>query len=90
MGASLHDKQAIGANILVVSRFNGIGGALRCYDVLGILPKVVICFDTHGPANRVTSKRWPSAELHGDVREVNAEMVDSWFRKTVSLYEVHF
>ena len=68
MGASLHDKQAIGANILVVSRFNGIGGALRCYDVLGILPKAVICFDTHGPANRVTSKRWPSAELQGDVR----------------------
>jgi site-specific DNA-cytosine methylase len=63
---------------------------MRCYDILGVLPKAVICFDTHGPANRVTSKRWPSAELLGDVRQITEEMVDGWFRKTVPLDEVHF
>lgn len=89
VGASMQERHTISANILVVSLFNGIGGAMRCYDILGVLPKAVICFDTHGPANGVTAKRWPSAELLGDVRQITEEMVDGWFRKTVPLDEVH-
>lgn len=42
--------------ILVVSLFNGIGGAFRCYDLLGLTPIGLIAFDTHKPANRVTSR----------------------------------
>lgn len=75
--------------ILVVSLFNGIGGALRCYDVLGLVPAGAICFDIHSPSQRVTGKRWPHAELLGDVREITAEMVQSWFRKYVPLTQVH-
>ena len=75
--------------ILVISLFNGIGGALRCYDILGLLPTGVICFDIHPPSQRVTSKRWPHAEVLGDVRTINRDMVASWFRRYVPLREVH-
>ena len=75
--------------VLVLSLFNGIGGALRCYDILGVVPEAIICFDTHGPAQRTTGKHWPQAELHGDVRTITEDMILSWFRKYVPLREVH-
>jgi len=77
------------ANILVVSLFNGIGGAIRCYDVLGVLPRHVVACDIHGPANRVTAKRWPSTEIIEDVRSIDQNTVDGWFRKVVPLEELH-
>ena len=75
------------ANILLVSLFNGIGGSIRCYDLLGILPRHVVACD--GPANRVTAKRWPATEIIEDVRAIDQEMVDGWFRKVVPLEELH-
>lgn len=75
--------------VLVISLFNGIGGALRVYDLLGVQPAGVICFDLHKPANRVTGKRWPHAEIHGDVREFSAEQLRGWLRRYVPLKELH-
>ena len=75
--------------VLVLSLFNGIGGCFRCYDVLGLIPRGCISFETHGPANRVVSRRWPHAELLGDVRLLNAEMVETWLRKYVGISELH-
>lgn len=37
--------------VLVISLFNGIGGAFRTYDVLGFTPMGLVSFDTHPPAN---------------------------------------
>lgn len=87
--ASIQEKNAVQSEILLVSLFNGIGGAIRCYDILGVSPRAIIAYDTHGPANRVTGKRWPHAELHSDVRSITEEVVDGWYRKTVPLEEVH-
>lgn len=75
--------------VLVLSLFNGIGGALRCYDILGLIPTGILCFDVHGPANRATAKRWSQAEILGDVRLITREMVQSWFRRFVPVSELH-
>ena len=75
--------------ILVVSLFNGIGGAFRCYDLLGLTPLGLIAFDTHRPANRVTSRRWPRTRIYGDVRSLDETMVQQWVREFPDLEEVH-
>ena len=89
VGAAAQGHHTVSANVLLISLFNGIGGALRCYDILGVAPRYTVVCDIHGPAQRVTAKRWPSAEAVGDVRSINEEMVDGWFRKIVPLEEVH-
>ena len=89
VAVSMDPRRPKTAPILVVSLFNGIGGALRCYDILGLLPVGIICFDIHQPAQRTTSKRWPHAEVCGDVKQIDKEMVASWFRRYIPLREVH-
>eukprot|EP00435_Cladocopium_sp_Y103_P069428 s503_g33.t1 len=86
---SLATPQVRPSGCLVISLFNGVGGSFRAYDILGIKPLGLVAFDTHGPANRVTSRRWPSAELHGDVRSLDAALIDQWLLKFVGLQEIH-
>ena len=76
-------------NVLVISLFNGVGGAFRCYDVLGLVPLHMVAFDIHGPAQRVTSRRWPQAELHGDVRKLDRSMVERWLTEYPEIEEIH-
>ena len=75
--------------VLLVSLFSGIGGALRAYDLLGLVPTGIVVFEIHKPANRVTGKRWPQAEIMGDVKTLNAEMVRDWVQRYVPLKELH-
>ena len=86
---SLSEKLGRPAGILVISLFNGIGGAFRCYDILGLIPLSLVAFDTHGPANRVTSRRWPRAKIYGDVKQLTQSMVEGWIRELPGLEEVH-
>lgn len=64
--------------ILVVSLFNGIGGAFRCYDIIGVEPAGLVSFDTCKAANRVTARRWPQAIIKEDVRDIDLKMVREW------------
>ena len=75
--------------VIVVSLFNGIGGAFRVYDILGLVPLGLISFDVHKPAQRVVSRRWPHAELRGDVKQVDREMVLSWLSMWPEVEEIH-
>ena len=75
--------------VVVVSLFNGIGGAFRSYDALGLQPLAMIAFDLHKPAQRVTSRRWPHVLLYGDVRELDEHMVRSWLMKYPGAVEIH-
>ena len=67
--------------ILVISLFNGIGGAFRAYDLVGAMPSALIAFDVSKAACRVTSRRWPHATIMGDVRKIDKKMVHSWLLK---------
>ena len=64
---SLNDKRLLPLEcpFLIVSLFNGIGGAFRLYDVLGIHPMGRISVEIDKYANRVTRSTWPNVlELH--------------------------
>ena len=47
--------EGIRAPILVLSLFNGIGCAFRCYDLVGVTPAVCISYELCKAANRVTT-----------------------------------
>ena len=85
----LSETSPVPIPVLVVSLFNGIGGAFRCYDLLGMVPAGLIGFDIHKPAQRVTSRRWPHAELFGDVRLIDRAMVAKWTQDYNEVLEVH-
>ena len=66
------------APILVLSLFNGVGCAFRCYDLVGISPEVAISFEINPGANRVTARRWPNVVMEKDVRNIDENMVRKW------------
>ena len=69
---------SISLPIVVLSCFNGIGGAFRIYDVLGISPMGRIAIDISKPANRVTRTVWPGVlELH-DIEQIDRNEVRRW------------
>lgn len=81
--------EALAAPILIISLFNGIGGAFRCYDVAGILPMGRIAVDIDKAGNRITEKRWPGTEIYLDIRSIDSEIVRSWARRYLRIAEVH-
>eukprot|EP00435_Cladocopium_sp_Y103_P061990 s1215_g23.t1 len=87
--ASLRGDHMKQAGIMVISLFHGIGGSFRCYDILGIKPAALIAFDIHKPALRVTSRRWPHAELFGDVRSFHESLVENLLLRYPGISEVH-
>ena len=76
-------------DVLVVSLFNGIGGAFRIYDILGLLPTGGIAFDTFQPANRVTSRRWPYVKIYGDVNQIGPALCKDWAMEFADIAEIH-
>ena len=66
------------APILVLSLFNGIGGAFRCFDLAGIEPLALVSVECDPAARRVTRRAWPHAIEIDDVRKVNKEMLRDW------------
>ena len=88
--SSIHlDPQTADTPILVISLFNGIGGAFRVYDILGIRPRGLISFDIHGPANRVTSRAWPHAEIHYDVASFTRDFLRDLLMRYLGIEEIH-
>ena len=89
LGHAMDNRRAKKIPVLVISLFNGIGGAFRVYDVLGLIPAGLVAFDVHKPAQRVVSRRWPHAELRGDVKLLDKRMVLSWLSTWPEMEEVH-
>ena len=75
--------------ILVVSLFNGVGCAFRCYDLCGVLPLVAISYETNAEANRVVSQRWPFVLQEKDVRELTIEVIRSWRFRFPEIQAIH-
>ena len=75
--------------VLVLSLFNGIGGAFRAYDVAGVAPLVLIGYDVHKPANRVCSRRWPQAILERDVRTCTVSKMREWLYAYPGVKAIH-
>ena len=77
------------ASIFVVSLFNGIGGAFRVYDILGIQPLGGVAVDLYQPAQRVTSRRWPYVKQYKNVEDIDYETCKSWALEYTEADEVH-
>ena len=75
--------------IVIVSCFNGIGGAFRVYDLLGVAPMGRIAIDISKPANRVTRTAWPGVlELH-NIEEIDEREVRRWADLFPRASEIH-
>ena len=88
------EKKDIGRGIghgsfLVVPLFNGIGGAFRCYDILGVTPRARIAVDVDEAASRVTCRRWPGCILVKDVRSIDRTQVKAWSLQFLDVSEGH-
>ena len=85
----VNDRGASPAPILVLSLFNGIGGAFRAYDIAGVTPRYRVAVECDKAANRVTMRTWPGTELIKDVALVTRPLVREWSRRFCQLEEIH-
>ena len=81
---------AIECPIIVVSAFNGIGGAFRIYDVLGVKPMARISIEIHKDANRTTRCAWPGVEELHDINGITLDEVRRWANLWPRALELHF
>lgn len=90
VGSSLlADSRGETAPIIVISLFNGIGGAFRCYDICGVRVRGRIAFDTCKESNRVTQKRWPDVLIYSDVRDLGPAIAREWRHRFGDIEEIH-
>ena len=75
--------------LMVISLFNGIGCAFRCYDLVGISPMVGKSYDLSVEGNRITSRRWPYVEINRDVRDLTTEKIREWRYLHPEIEEIH-
>ena len=75
--------------ILVISAFNGIGGAFRAYDLAGVLPAALISIEIDAAARRVVRGCWPHCLEVSDVNLVDLAMVRQWANTFPRIIEVH-
>ena len=83
------DHEPISCPILVISCFNGIGGAFRIYDILGVKPIGLISIDICKEANRVTRCTWPQVEELTDINSITKADVQRWANSFARAVEVH-
>ena len=75
--------------ILLISFFNGIGGAFRIYDVLGIAVAGRISIDISKPANRVCRSVWPDVLEYHDILDISLATIKGWANTFNRVVEVH-
>jgi len=75
--------------LLVVSAFNGIGGAFRGYDLAGLKPRGLIAIEWSKSAQRVTRKAWPRVIEIGDINNVTKSTVRAWSNQFPRITHVH-
>ena len=81
--------QPLMINVAVVNIFNGIGGAFRLYDVLGLVPAARISIEIDRVANRVTRCAWPGVYEFRAVLEISKETIIAWANTYGFVDEVH-
>ena len=83
------EAHAIPCPILVISAFNGVGGAFRVYDVLGVKVLGKIAIEIAKDANRSTRCAWPDVEEYLDINDISESTVRRWANLHPRALEVH-
>eukprot|EP00438_Fugacium_kawagutii_P018907 Skav236693 [mRNA] locus=scaffold847:329297:333620:- [translate_table: standard] len=77
------------ADLLVISAFNGIGGAFRGYDLAGVKPLALIAIEWDKAAQRVTRSAWPQVIEVNDIEDVTLDTVREWHNSFPRVSHVH-
>ena len=75
--------------VVLISLFNGVGACFRCHDLAGVQVVGAISADIHGPANRVTSRRWPWVVILGDVKELTKHRLEELIEEMPHHVAIH-
>eukprot|EP00438_Fugacium_kawagutii_P005000 Skav230039 [mRNA] locus=scaffold465:66745:71032:+ [translate_table: standard] len=95
MGAELSHRLSspqldpVDAEVLVISAFNGIGGAFRGYDLQGVRPAHLIAIELDDAARRTTRTCWPRVLEVCDVSSVTLAMIKQWANQFPRVKAVH-
>ena len=89
LGSQLRENQPLKVPILLVSLFNGIGGASRSFDIAGLEVAHTVFVEIHKPANRICSRRWPSADIFLDVRNFGKKQIEDILEQHSGIQEIH-
>ena len=81
--------EAVRAEVLVISVFNGIGGGFRAYDLAGVKPAALVSVEIDAGANRVTRKAWPHVIEAGDIEEISKATICKWYNMFPRVSHVH-
>ena len=81
--------EPIDAPLLVISAFNGIGGAFRGYDLAGVKPAGLIAIEWDKGAQRVNRKAWPQTREYGDIQKITWKTVQEWANLYPRVVQVH-
>lgn len=84
--AHLEPKEA---PLLLISAFNGIGGAPRSYDLAGVRPAGFISIECDRGARRTTRKAWPHVEEVNNILDIDLRMVQGWYNRYPRITRVH-
>eukprot|EP00438_Fugacium_kawagutii_P013231 Skav201217 [mRNA] locus=scaffold651:401343:403862:- [translate_table: standard] len=82
-------RTAVAIPAIVLSLFNGIGGAFRSYDLAGARVAGGLAVEIHGPAQRVMSRLWPHIQQWGDIRTLGKAELEESFEKIGPFEEIH-
>eukprot|EP00438_Fugacium_kawagutii_P011728 Skav222902 [mRNA] locus=scaffold1489:76567:81134:+ [translate_table: standard] len=83
------ERKPVTVPVAVVSLFNGIGGAFRCYDLAGAQVVGGIAVEIHEPAQRVMSRIWPHIQQWGDIRTLDGDSLEECLEKIGQFDELH-
>ena len=83
------DAQPRRIPVVLVTLFDGIGGAARAYDIAGVSLVGMLFCDVHGPANRVRARRWPRAVMWQDVCTLTREVLEEKLLEMDEFEEIH-
>ena len=87
--ADTRSDQVVKVPIVIVSLFNGIGCAFRCYDACGVVPEVAVSYEVSQEANRVVARRWPRVIIEKDVRDLTLDVIGEWKFKYPNVEAIH-
>lgn len=78
---SRRSSHAAAGSFVLVSAFEGIGGARRAWDLLNLPVALHLSYEVHKPAVRVVNARWPDALQLGDIEAASREQLLPFRRK---------
>ena len=84
--SELANPPALGRDIVgLIALFDGIGGARRSFDLLGVELAAFATSEINEPASKIVRSAWPDVQEWGDIKLVGNEHIRSFLRSALHL-----